>query len=88
MRGRCGGVFPGGEASAWPSPQLLLSKPLSMASACPPQPGDLVVQPGPGGGDASRTFVEVALGFDSGNDAPAEAPAVLVLEAVPVEEGA
>ncbi|MEV5176702.1 hypothetical protein AB0L10_37765 [Streptomyces flaveolus] len=53
------------------------------------QPRDLRVQPRPGAGDASGAVVHVALGLDPGDDAPAEAPAVLVLvlEPVDVEEG-
>ncbi|MEV7816286.1 hypothetical protein AB0P05_37245 [Streptomyces flaveolus] len=38
-------------------------------------------------GDASGAVVHVALGLDPGDDAPAEAPAVLVLEPVDVEKG-
>ncbi|MEV6173923.1 hypothetical protein AB0L99_37635 [Streptomyces sp. NPDC051954] len=53
----------------------------------PSQPGDLKVQPRPGAGDTSGTIMHVALGLDPGNDAPAEAPTVLVREPVHVEEG-
>ncbi|KOG59690.1 hypothetical protein ADK77_38950 [Streptomyces antibioticus] len=38
-------------------------------------------------GDASGAVVHVALGLDPGDDAPAEAPAVLILEPVDAEEG-